>query len=199
MWVVSLGCRRGCLVTLGLTLLVAVSALLRTRELGIGLWLDEGLSIGIADRPLADIPGALRQDGSPPLYDLLLHGWMALVGRSEAATHALSLLFALLAIPVAFWAGRSLFGVRAGWVAAVLTALNPFLGQYAQETRMYSLLVLLALITVGCGLRALAVDLPAPDGGGGAVTRVRRAPTLGFSLAYAAMLYTHNWALFFGA
>ncbi len=110
-------------VPVGLTGLLALSALVRTRELGVGLWLDEGLSIGIAGRPLADIPGVLRQDGSPPLYYLLLHGWMELVGSSEAATHALSLLFALLAVPVAFWAGRLLFGERAGWVAALLTAL----------------------------------------------------------------------------
>src|SRR3954451_21787203 len=114
---------------------------------------------------------------------------MNLVGRSEAATHTLSLLFALLAIPVAFWAARTLLGERAAWVAALLTALNPFLGGYAQETRMYSLLVLLALITVACWLRALAVDVPAP---GRPATAVRRAPTLGFSLAYAAMLYPHN-------
>src|SRR3954451_3473030 len=124
---------------------------------------------------------------------------MNLVGRSEAATHTLSLLFALLAIPVAFWAARTLLGERAAWVAALLTALNPFLGGYAQETRMYSLLVLLALITVACWLRALAVDVPARDTIGPAATGVRRAPTLGFSLAYAAMLYTHNWAFFFGA
>src|SRR3954468_8835934 len=188
--------RAGIAVWCGLSGLVALSALVRTRELGVGLWLDEGLSIGIADRPLVDIPGVLRQDGSPPLYYLLLHGWMQLAGRSEAATHALSLLFALLAVPVAFWAGRPLLGERAAWVAALLTALNPFLGDYAQETRMYSLLVLLALITAACGLRARAVDAPAS---GRAATGVSRAPTVGFSLAYAAMLYTHNWALFFGA
>src|SRR5215213_4963793 len=134
-------------VWVGLAVLVVLSAFVRTRELGVGLWLDEGLSIGIADRPLADIPSVLRQDGSPPLYYLLLHGWMELGGRSEAATHALSLLFALLAVPVAFWAAGALLGERAAWIAALLTALNPFLGTYAQETRMYSLLVLLTLIT----------------------------------------------------
>src|SRR3954451_16562503 len=122
---------------------------------------------------------------------------MNLVGRSEAATHTLSLLFALLAIPVAFWAARTLLGERAAWAAALLTALNPFLGNYAQETRMYSLLVLLALVTAACWMRALAVEVPAPDRTGRAATCIRRAPTLGFALAYAAMLYTPNWALFF--
>jgi hypothetical protein len=36
-------------------------------------------------------PGLLRQDGSPPLYYLLLHGWMALAGDGEAAARSLSL------------------------------------------------------------------------------------------------------------
>ena len=42
-------------------------------------------------------------DGSPPLYYLLLHGWMAIFGETEAATRALSLVFALVAVPVAYW------------------------------------------------------------------------------------------------
>ena len=32
------------------------------------LWLDETLSVNIARLPIADIPGALRHDGHPPLY-----------------------------------------------------------------------------------------------------------------------------------
>ena len=161
--------------------------LLRTDELGVGYWVDEGLSVGIADRPLADIPGVLRQDGSPPLYYMLLHVWMALAGSGEAATHALSLLFALLAIPVAFWARPALFGRRAAWIAAVLTALNPFLTQYAQETRMYALVVLLGCSRRRCSCRLRAARAPA-----------RRWPVRS-RLALAALLYTHNWALFFGA
>ncbi len=33
-----------------------------------GLWLDEALSVNIAKLPLGQLPGALVQDGSPPLY-----------------------------------------------------------------------------------------------------------------------------------
>ena len=89
------------IVPVGLGALVALSLLLRTTELGIGFWIDEGLSVGIADRPLGDIPLALREDGSPPLYYMLLHFWLDVGGRSEAGVRGLSLLFALLAIPAA--------------------------------------------------------------------------------------------------
>ena len=101
-------------VPLGLGLLVAVSLALRTTQLGIGYWIDEGLSVGIADRPLTDIPGALRVDGSPPLYYMLLHFWIRAIDGGEQTTHALSLLFALLCIPVAWWSGRVLMGAARG-------------------------------------------------------------------------------------
>jgi mannosyltransferase len=174
---------------LGIGALLAVSILLRTRELGVGFWIDEGLSVGIADRPLGDIPGVLRQDGSPPLYYVLLHLWIAVAGRSEESVHALSVLFSVLCVPVAFWAGWTLFGRRTAWIAALLAAVNPFITQYAQEGRMYALLTLLGLVSLTCWLQAFTTDADA----------VRRGPAIAFACAYAAMLYTHNWALFFGA
>ncbi len=177
---------------LGIGLLLAVSILLRTRQLDVGFWIDEGLSVGIADRPLTEIPGVLRQDGSPPLYYVLLHFWIGLMGRSEESVHGLSVLFAVLCVPVGFWAGGLLFGRRGAWVTALLAALNPFLTQYAQEGRMYALVGLLGMVSLTCWLQAFTAE--APEGGG-----VRRAPAIGFAVSFAAMLYTHNWALFYGA
>jgi len=175
--------------------LIALSVLLRTRDLDAGFWIDEGLSVGIADRPLADIPAALRLDGSPPLYYALLHGWIALAGRSEVATHTLSLLFAVLAVPATWWAVRGLFGATAGWIGALLAATNPFLTHYAQETRMYALVVLLGVLACAAFARAYA-----PAGTGPPPSRARQRRWAGaFGVALAAMLYTHNWALFLGA
>jgi mannosyltransferase len=173
-----------------LGVLVLLALLLRTRELGVGFWIDEGLSVGISDRPLGDIPDALRKDGSPPLYYLLLHAWMRVAGTSEEATRALSVACALLAVPVAWWAGRMLFGTRTAWMAAVLAATSPFLTQYAQEARMYALAALLALFASAAFARGFAMDGSA---------RERRPWAIGYAVSLAAMLYTHNWALFFGA
>ena len=170
----------------GLGLVLAASLVLRAQHLHVGYWIDEGLSVGIADRPLGDIPSTLRLDGSPPLYYMLLHVWMSVVGSSgEAATAALSLLFACLAVPAAFVGVRLTLGARAGWIAAILTALNPFLTQYAQETRMYALVVLLGTVATSAFLAAF-------------VKRRRRAlPVL--VAALTAMAYTHNYSLFFMA
>ena len=35
--------------------------------------------------PAGEIPGLLRQDGSPPAFYLLLHAWTDLAGTSEVA------------------------------------------------------------------------------------------------------------------
>src|SRR3954451_10354132 len=176
-------------VPVGLALLLAVSLFIRTREIGIGFWIDEGLSVGIADRPLSAIPHALREDGSPPLYYMLLHFWLSGAGRSEAGVRALSLLFALLAVPAGWWAARVVFrSTRAAWMAAVVFALNPFLSQYAQEARMYSLVALLAIPACACFVRAYALDAETP--------RERRPWIAGFAISVAASLYTHNWPIF---
>src|SRR5215217_829181 len=175
--------------------LMLLSIFLRTRDFGVGFWIDEGLSVGIADRPLGDIPAALRLDGSPPLYYTLLHLWTAVFGRTETATHALSLVFAVLAVPAAWWAARGLFGATAGLAAALLAATNPFLTHYAQETRMYALVALLGILA--CGTFGRAYVLAGTDAA--AARSARRRWAGAFALALAALMYTHNWALFFTA
>ena len=144
-----------------------LSLVLRTRELGIGFWIDEGLSVGIADRPLTDIPHALRLDGSPPLYYMLLHVWMSVFGTSEEADARAVARVRAAAVPVAWWAARTLFGARAGWMAAVLAATNPFLTRFAQEARMYALVALLALVACAAFGRAFTGDGERARGGRG--------------------------------
>ncbi len=172
-------------VTLILLILAAVSLYVRTRVVGQQYWMDEGITVGISSHHLSAIPGILRQDGSPPLYYLLLHFWMLMVGSGEAATHWLSEIFAVLTIPIGYWGGLRIAGKRAALMTATLMAASAFLDYYSQETRMYALMTLLGLLgTIGF-IR-------------GFVFRERRYVIL-FSLSQAAMLYTHNWALFFGA
>ena len=169
------------ILVLALTL---ASVALRVGQLRFHYWIDEAISVGISSHPVSALHGLLRQDGSPPLYYLLLHGWMAVWGRGEVATHALSLVFAVVTVPVAYWGGAGLFRRRVGIYAATLAAGLPFLTEYAQETRMYSLIVLLSLL--------VAVGFVQ-----GFVRRRRRyLPLLTVSLA--AALYSHNWALFEG-
>jgi hypothetical protein len=165
--------------------LLLVSFYLRTKSLGASLWMDEGLSIGIASQPLFDIPGTLQVDGSPPLYYMLLSAWMDVTGNGPAETQGLSVAIALLSVPAGLWAGWSLFGRRAGLTCAALCAVNPFLTAYAQETRMYALMLVLSLVATAAFLHVFAYG--------------RRGYLPLFSVLLALMLYTHNWGLFLAA
>src|SRR6202007_338803 len=167
-----------------LAALTLISLYLRTRELNFYYWIDEAISVGISSHPLGQLPHLLRADGSPPLYYVLLHFWMRAFGSGEVATHWLSLIFGLVTVPVAYWGGASLFGRRVGAYAAVLAAGVPFVTSDAQDTPMYSRLVPLSLIIAVSFVHVF-------------VYRRRRYLPL-FSVALAAALYTHNWALFLG-
>jgi hypothetical protein len=144
------------------------------------LWLDEAQSVAIARLPLPELLTALREDGSPPLYYLLLHGWTALFGQGAGAVRSLSALTGLLTLPLAWVAARRMAGRRAAVALVVLLATSPFVIRYAAETRMYALLVLL---TVLAGLAAHAV-----------VRRPGPWPVVGLGVATGALLLTHVWA-----
>ena len=159
------------------------------------MWLDEALSVNIARLPIfgtssgggddgaSTILGALRHDGHPPLYYVLLHGWMDLFGTSNIAIRSLSGLFGLLCLPLAFIIGRRRGGSLLGWLAVAVVAVSPFAVRYSDEARMYSLVML--LVFVGW---LLLDDL----------LRLRRAGILrhlALIATTAALLYTQYWAL----
>jgi mannosyltransferase len=171
-------------MTFILVVLTAMSGYLRSRYLSGQFWMDEALSVGISSHSLTAIPGVLRHDGSPPLYYLALHVWMSIFGSTESRTHALSLLFGVLTVPLGAWAAWSLFGRWAAVIAAVLFALNPFITAYSQETRMYTLMTVLGLLATAGFIH-------------GFVYRRRRYLIL-FAICQALMLYTHAWGIFFG-
>lgn len=146
------------------------------------LWLDEALSVNIARLPFAELHEALRHDGHPPLYYWLLHGWMAVFGRSDVAVRALSGLFALAALPLAWIVAKRVGGRGAAVAALVLLASNPYAIRYATETRMYAMLTTLVL----AGWLLLRVALDRPGGW--------RLPAL--AALSGVLLLAHYWSLY---
>ncbi|HEX2272954.1 MAG TPA: glycosyltransferase family 39 protein [Acidimicrobiales bacterium] len=146
------------------------------------LWLDEALSVSIAELPLGSISEALRHDGAPPLYYLLLHGWMEVFGASPLSVRALSGVSAVAALPLIWLAGMRVGGRKVAVTALLLLAASPFAIRYASEARMYSLLVLLAL----AGWLALD-DL---------LERFSWSRAVVLALATGLLLLTHYWAFY---
>jgi hypothetical protein len=173
--------RRRDWAAVGIVAAVVVGVVLRFVSRG-PLWLDEAQSVAIAHQPLSHLQDALRHDGAPPLYYVLLHGWIRLFGTSTFAMRSLSAIPAVLALPVILRLGRRVGGEAVGIAAVVLLAISPFAIRYAVETRMYSLLALLGLL------------------GAHAVLSVHRhhsrRAVAGVAVVSAAMLYTHYYSVF---
>ena len=144
------------------------------------LWLDEALSVNIARLPLRQLPEALRHDGAPPLYYVLLHFWMQLFGSGTIAVRALSGLFSVAALPLMWIVGVRTLGRVGASAAVVLLASSPFAVRYATETRMYSLVVVLGLL----GYLALVKAMEKPT----------RANLAAIAAVVAAFFYTHYWS-----
>lgn len=162
-------------------LIVAVGVVLRTYTPS-ALWLDEAISVSISSLPLRDVDDALRRDGAPPLYPLILWGWEHLFGDGQNAVRALSAVFGIAALPVIAVAGRRLAGEAGAMAGLLLLAVSPFAVYYSTEARMYSLVVLLVLL----GFLALDGYLRAPG-------RVRG---IAVALLSGTLALTHYWALF---
>ncbi len=146
------------------------------------LWLDEAISVNISKLPVAAIPGALGQDGAPPLFYVLLHFWMKVFGQGDVAVRALGGVTSVLALPFFWAAGRRVGGVRVAWITFFAAVTSPFAIFYATDARMYSLMILWCVL----GFLAVARALEAPT----------RGRLLAVGLLVAAVLYTHYWGLY---
>jgi mannosyltransferase len=169
------------IVAVGVVALIA-GAVLRFATTS-SLWLDESLSVNIARLPAGDIVRWLRHDGHPPLYYLLLHVWTDVFGTGDVAVRALSGVFGLLTLPLAWIAGRRRGGPVLGWLTVIVVALSPFAVRYSDEARMYSMVTFLAF----AGYLLLDDVLRRSKGG---VVRL-----VGIALIATALLYTHYWAI----
>src|SRR3984957_8492111 len=134
---------------LGLILILCVA--LRVYHLGsASLWSDE-----IFSRYYADIFGlhyvltdGLSKETNPPTYYLLLHAWIGVWGASEAALRSLSVVACTLSVPATYLLGRELAGKSLGLLGALLFALCPTSLYFAQETRVYALLMLAGAVVL---------------------------------------------------
>lgn len=137
--------------------IVVAAAVLRIATIDTrGLWLDEAVTV---DQTTRSLLGAIfTQVGGthPPLFHILMHYWIGAFGLSEVALRSFGLLFGMLAIPAAYWAGRVLYDRRVGLVAAGLLAISPYHIWYSQEARMYTMMMFFGLLSVG--FLALAIE-----------------------------------------
>ena len=142
--------------------LVVLAAALRLWRIGNqSYWLDEVFTAGLVNEDVGGLfSGVAETESTPHLYYLLAWLWEKVAGDGEGALRALSALFGVATVPVAYLAARELFRPAAALTAAALVAVNPWFVWYSQEARAYALLTLVATGSLLFFLRALRTREP---------------------------------------
>ena len=114
-----------------------------------------------------------------PLYYFLGAGWSQLAGWSQFSLRLMSCFFGVLMVAWLYRFTSDTLNRRTAWVAALLMTTNAFIIIYFHELRVYTLLLLFAIIHTWHYCR-LAAGL-----------HVSRLSWLFFVFSAAAMLYSH--------
>jgi uncharacterized membrane protein len=142
-----------------LWLILTFSWFLATVHLdGLSLWMDELFSLQWATGSVSQLIAASIQDFHPPLYFLMLKGWLAVAGESDYALRFLSIAASWLSLAVCYRLGR-LWGNR--WLAILMTGLcgfSPMLVLFGRMARYYSIATLLGLALTYVLFRLLRED-----------------------------------------
>ncbi len=143
--------------------LTLFALLIRVYDLaGMSVWTDEGLTIYRARLPLAAnlrneivVQGVTTIDTHPPLYFVLLSGWIQWAGDGEFALRFPSAAWGALLVPLAYVLGKRLFKRETGLWFAALMAASPFYWWHSRDARMYTLLAVWVLLAAYLILSAL--------------------------------------------
>lgn len=171
---------QACLAAVGVGLLARL-VLIHTRS----LWFDEVLTVTLARRSLPELFVALGQESNAPVHYLLAKVILAPLGgpgQYDLAVRYISLVAAVLHLPLLGRIARRLGCPEAAWPARAVFALSSLAVYFGSEARAYALGSLLVL---WAGERALILA-EAPS--------ARRALILGAVVALA--FFTHHNSLF---
>jgi len=177
----------------GLAPILLLATALRVYHLDFqSLWSDEGISLLRSSLPLGEMLGTMPVEHAPG-YFFLLALWLPLAGATDFALRLLSVWPSVLGVALVYRLAADMGSRRAGLVAALLLAVNPFQIWYAQEARMYSWLLAAALGSTWLLWKLLASPRPGPANE--PETRNTRwwPVALGYTLLTAATIYLHHY------
>jgi 4-amino-4-deoxy-L-arabinose transferase-like glycosyltransferase len=166
--------------------ILTLAAFLRFLHLGSeSLWLDEALSANRITGDLATIAQTTAaEDVHPPFYFFVLYLWTLLFGQSEVALRSLSACLGVASVFMVYKLGLELFNRRTALIASFLMTISAFAIAYSQETRHYSLLLLLTLISFFFFTKILKAE------------KASKANLLFYTLTNILLAYTHIFGIF---
>jgi len=129
--------------------LTGLALLLRLFRLDFrSIWLDEAYSLKLASSDLQGIFSGAAMDIHPPLFHVLLAGWIRIFGSSEFAARSLSAVFGALLIPVVFKLTHVWVNRQAAWWSAALVTLSPYFLEISRSGRMAAQLILFSALSI---------------------------------------------------
>lgn len=120
-------------------------------------WLDETSSIF---RALHTVPWMIKEsinDPNPPLYFILLKGWISLFGISEFSTRAFSTIFSACTVFVLYYLSRRFFNRETAFYVSLIFTVSQIHLYFSHETRGYTLIALLATLSFYFYLQTITV------------------------------------------
>lgn len=160
--------------------LVPAIASLASNARGLGqrsVWLDEAWTVALGLQKPATILIVAAHDQNPPLYNLMMAGWLQVFGTSEAALRIPSLLATASCAALLLLFVRRFYGPEAALYASLLFLVAGAPRYYATEGRAYALVELLCVLSFFLYLRNFA--------------RADWRGALGLGLVNAAAMYVH--------
>jgi 4-amino-4-deoxy-L-arabinose transferase-like glycosyltransferase len=108
---------------------------------------DEPFSIYYAQLSPSEIIHFLSQGNNPPLFELILHYWIKFFGISEYAVRFLPMLFSVISVYFVYKIAADFFNLKTAIISASIFTFSNFEMYFAHEVRVYSLFMLLTLIS----------------------------------------------------
>lgn len=167
-----------------LLIILILATVIRLYHIGLrDFWFDEAFT-GITVRTgWGEMLRILAADTHPPLYFLGLKLFSYLFGSGVDALRLFSAIFGIGGVWGIYLFTKELFSARSAFFASFLAAISPFLWQYSQETRMYSMLGYLVVWASFFFVRALK--------------RNRYQDYVGWGIFLGLACLTHNMGLIF--
>lgn len=142
-------------VTVSITVLATFVLILFLGK-GQDVWFDEGYSVIIAQKPLAELLRLTGVDAHPPLFYLLLKAWGSTFGWSELSLRGMSAVLSALTVGIVALLIRQLFSARLAIYILPFIVLSPFWLRYGYEIRMYALAGFIGALASFLLIKALA-------------------------------------------
>lgn len=110
-------------------------------------YLDEAWHTFFSQKPVGDIIRHASEDPNPPLYNLLIGGWLRIFDVSAFSIRSFSVVMSSLTAVVLFYLARKHVNIQTAIWGTLIYTISNLQYYYSHEARVYALVGLLAVLS----------------------------------------------------